>query len=109
MDYGELRRDRLDLLKLEDQKEGHRSVYTLASTSRKPKMPTPSDCIHDLETQHGLTFRRRGEKLTLCCPLPVGARYSNAVPQTNLRWRAAAAFRLESVIADSRYWQLSNS
>ena len=33
-------------------------------------MPTPSDCIHDLATQHGLTFRRRGEKLTLCCPLP---------------------------------------
>ena len=70
MDYGELRRDRLDLLKLEDQKEGHRSVYTLASTSRKPKMPTPSECIQDLETQYGLTFQDRGEKLTLSCPLP---------------------------------------
>ena len=33
-------------------------------------MPTPSECIQDLETQYGLTFQDRGEKLTLSCPLP---------------------------------------
>ena len=33
-------------------------------------MPIPEDLIERLETCHGLSFQRRGEKLTLSCPLP---------------------------------------